>query len=97
MIKEVKVQKEVVEHHKFCDKCGREIKTGLGCTAAKCMYCKKDLCEKCIAHEDSSPSTYRIVYCKNCWDIGKQYRPAIEELSSKIGDLYKEWRDKCKI
>lgn len=90
MIKEVKVQTEVIDYYRFCDECGIEVRTGLGFRVAKCMYCKKELCEKCIVHEDSNPSTYRIVYCKNCWNIGKEYRSTIEELSSKIQDLYKE-------
>ena len=97
MIKEVKVQTVTTEYHRFCDDCGTEIRTGLGFRVAKCMCCKKELCWECIAYEDSNPSTHRIVYCKNCWNIGKEYRSTIEELSSKIQDLYKEWQDKCKV
>ncbi len=97
MIKELKIQYERVEYHRFCDECGEEIITGLGFRVAKCMYCKKELCGKCIAHEDSNPSTHRIVYCKDCWNVGEEYRHDIEELNSKIQCLYKEWQNKCKV
>lgn len=97
MYKQTKVLKEATETHKFCDACNDEIKMGLQCSVAKCMYCGKDLCEKCIGHEDSTPGDYRDVFCKKCWELGNQYRPIIEELHSKIESLYKEWQDKCKL
>lgn len=97
MIKESKVQYERIEHHRFCDKCGEEIRALPGVRVAKCMYCNKDLCEKCVAYEDSNLSTHRIVYCNDCWNIGEEYRRTIDELSSKIQSLYKEWQDKCKV
>ena len=96
MIKETKVQKELVEHHKFCDVCGKEISMGLKCTSARCMYCGKDLCENCIGHEDCTPGDYRDIFCKKCWEIGNEYRPVIGELNAKVEALYKEWQDKCK-
>lgn len=96
MIKESKVQYEMTEYHRFCDECGEEITTGLGFSIAKCIYCNKELCGKCITHEDSNQSTHRIVYCKTCWNVGEEYRPTIEELNSRIQDLYKEWQNKCK-
>lgn len=94
---ETKIQEEMIENHKFCDVCGAEIRIGLACSAAYCMYCRKDLCENCIGHENSTMVDYRDVYCKQCWELGKQYRPIIEELHLKIESLYKEWQDKCKL
>lgn len=96
MIKETKIQKEAVEQHKFCDVCGTEIRVGLVCSAARCQYCGKDLCEKCVGHEDETGGDYRNVFCKRCWEIGEQYRPIIEELDKKIEELYKGWQGKCK-
>ncbi len=96
MITETIIQKEATERHKFCDVCGIEIKMGLACSSTYCMYCRKDLCESCIGHEDLTPGDYREVYCKNCWELGNEYRPIIEKLSIKISSLYDEWEDKCK-
>ena len=97
MIKETKIQTEVIEKHKFCDVCGTEITIGLACSSACCMYCKRDLCEKCIGYEEHTGGDCRGVWCKNCWALGEQYRPLIEELETKIEQLYTEWGDKCKI
>ena len=96
MIKETKKQREVIEKHKFCDVCGAEIRIGLACISARCMYCKRDLCENCIGYEEDTGGDYRDVWCKNCWTLGDQYRPLIEELETKIKQLYTEWEDKCK-
>ena len=96
MIKETKVLKESAEKHKFCDVCGVEINIGLSCSAAHCMYCRKDLCEKCIGHEEDDVSDWRMCWCKRCWDIGENYRPLIENLNTHIKVLYKEWQSKCK-
>ena len=96
MIKETKERKEVIERHKFCDICGVEINIRLACSAAHCMYCRKDLCENCIGHEEDDGSDYRSCYCKRCWEIGEQYRPTIEKMETKIGQLYDEWISKCR-
>jgi len=96
VVKEIITQKEIVEKHKFCDICGDEITIGLACSVAKCIYCGKDLCEKHIGHEEDTYSDYRTVYCENCWEFGKYYRPLIDELDNKKHQLYKEWHDKCK-
>lgn len=96
MIKENKVLKEVVERYKFCDNCGIEIRIGLACSVAKCGYCKKDLCEVCIGHEESSWSDYRgEIWCKQCWEFGNEYRPKIELLEKQIEELYEEWQKLC--
>ena len=47
--KAVKVMKETMESHRYCDVCGDEIDISLMCCTARCSYCGRDLCEKCIA------------------------------------------------
>ena len=96
MFKEVKIQKEFIEHHKYCDVCGIEIEIGLACSAAQCQICRKDLCEKCIGTEKANMGDYREVWCINCWTIGEKYRPAIKELYSKYSKLYDDWYAECK-
>lgn len=90
------VTKEVKERHKFCDVCKKEININLVCCSAKCIYCGKDLCEEHIGHEEETPGDYRVVYCENCWQLGKFYRPRIEELQNEVTLLYKKWQDDCK-
>lgn len=94
--KAIKVTREVMEPHKYCDACGDEINIDLACSKAKCMYCGKDLCETCVGREEDLWSDSRTVYCKNCWRIGEGFRPEIEELHNKIESLYQEWQDLCK-
>jgi len=96
MIKEVKKQKEVIERHKYCDVCGTKISIEMACGKAKCEYCGKDLCDKCVGYEESNSGDYRIVYCAECWDIGKDYRPIIKQHEDKVDQLYDEWINKCK-
>lgn len=96
MYKEIQVNKEVVEHHKYCDVCGCEINIGLSCSAAKCMYCGKDLCEEHVGHEEDTFCDSRTVYCEKCWSMGESFRPEIKDLGNQIESLYQEWQDKCK-
>ena len=96
MIKEVKKTKETIVKYKFCDVCGTEIHIGLSCSSAKCYYCDKDICGKCIGNEEETGGDFRHVVCKNCWNIGNEYRPTIERLHKEIETLYEEWRTKCK-
>lgn len=96
MIKEEIILKETIKRHKYCDVCETKITMGLVCCKAQCEYCGKDLCEKCIEHEEGTSGDYRIVYCKTCWDIGKTYRPIIEKLHNEIDNLYEEWQTLCK-
>lgn len=97
MIKEEIITKQHTIRKKYCDECETELKRGLACSVAKCEYCRKDLCDKCIGHEDYSGGDYRIVYCKTCWEIGESYRPTIEKYHNEIDKLYDEWQTKCKI
>lgn len=87
--------KEVEERYKFCDVWGTEIHIGLTCGVARCEYCKKDLCEECIGHEEGTLGDYRSVYCKKCWDIGTKYRTELEKLEYEVEQLYKKWKDEC--
>jgi hypothetical protein len=97
MIKTTTILVEEKEHHKFCDDCGVEIPIGLACGVAKCAYCGKDLCNKCIAHEDESWGDYRgTLWCKKCWEIGEEFRPLINSAQEEIESLYELWQDRCK-
>lgn len=90
-----KVMKEVMEPHRYCDVCGNEINIELVCNTARCMYCGKDLCEKCIEEEENTYNDSRIVWCENCWKLGELYRPRIEKLQEEIKRLCKRWQDDC--
>ena len=95
MYKKITVIKDVVETRKYCDICETDIITGLACSAAKCECCGKDLCDKCVGHEDYSTGDYRTVYCNKCWDIGDDFRAEIKQLEAKIDMLYEEWQSRC--
>jgi hypothetical protein len=98
MIKKTTILKEATELHKYCDVCGVEIRIGLACSVVKCGYCKKDLCEKCIGHEEPSWGDYRgQIWCNQCWIIGDEYRPIIEQHISEVERLYEEWQKKCNV
>jgi hypothetical protein len=95
MIKTIKKKEEIEYNEKYCDECGAKIRIGLACCSARCEKCNKDLCEKCVGHEESTYGDYREVYCKSCWAIGKEYVSKIELLRDDIGKLYEEWKIKC--
>jgi hypothetical protein len=97
MIKEEITTQEVTIKYKYCDDCKIEIKRSMTCSVAKCEICGKDLCDKCVGHEDYRTGDYRTVYCEKCWSIGETYRQKIEELELKIEDLNDEWINKCKL
>jgi superfamily II helicase len=90
MVKEKKVKKEIIEHHKYCDDCGKEIKYGMACSKASCEYCGKDLCEDCVDYEASTMGDYREVYCTKCNGIRLRYKPKIDELENEIERLENE-------
>lgn len=97
MIKKEKTTKEITIKHKYCDDCGIKININMSYIATKCEICGKDLCYKCIGHEDYNSGDYRTVYCNKCWSIGEPYRQKIKELENKIDDLNDEWINKCKL
>lgn len=94
--KTIKVMQEIKKTRTYCDICEKEINIKLIYCKARCMYCGKDLCEEHIGHEEDTPGDYRVVYCENCWQLGKFYRPRIEELQNEVTFLYKKWQDDCK-
>ena len=96
MIKETKSQQEVITQRVYCDVCGAEIRCRLLCMKATCEYCKNDLCEKCIGHEEETGGDYREVWCTACWQIGSVYRPKINELEAEVYRLYEAWQSRCK-
>ena len=96
MIKKEVTVKEVVIHTKVCDICGSEIHIGLACSIIKCEQCGKDLCEKCIGHENNTMGDYREGYCKSCWDIGQMYLNRIRMLEDEIENIYYCWGRACR-
>jgi len=96
MIRDIKVTKEIIERHKYCDICGIEIDMSLGCCEAHCQICEKDLCENCIGTEKSTLVDYREAWCVNCWTIGEKYMPDIKKLEAKCKKLYDSWYKECK-
>lgn len=96
MIKKVITTQKITINHKYCDDCETEIRIGMACNIAICEKCGKDLCDKCIGHEDYTTGDYRIVYCKNCWTIGEPYLQKIKILEDEIEKLYDEWNNECK-
>ncbi|RPH40346.1 MAG: hypothetical protein EHM87_22350 [Burkholderiales bacterium] len=96
MIKEEKRTQQISVYHRHCDVCDKEIPKGMLCSRAVCEICGIDLCESCIGFEVNTSGDYREVYCKSCWDIGEQYRPAIHLLESSIDKLYEKWHKECK-
>lgn len=79
----------------YCDDCGIQLHRNMACSVAKCEICGKDLCDKCVGHEDQDTGDYRTVYCSSCWNIGKPYRDKIKILESEIDQLNDEWINKC--
>ena len=57
--------------------------------------CGKDLCDKCVAHEEYNAGDYRTVYCSKCWRIGIEYLEKIKILEDEIENLNTEWLRKC--
>ena len=95
MIRTVEVNKTVKEHTRHCDDCDTQLHWTMACSAARCEICGKELCEKCIGHENSVSGDYREVYCKRCWNTGEEYRSKIEQFGLDIDKLYDEWHTKC--
>lgn len=95
MIKETKteVKKEIIDRHVFCDICNNEISSIYG---DRCLLCDKDLCHKCIAHENDCNGDNRPdVWCKKCWDLGEPFRIEIEKLEKQIEELTLKWHLLC--
>ena len=95
MIREEILIERVVKKTEICDVCGNEIHGDLACSVAKCEQCGKDLCEKCIGHENGTMGDYREVYCKSCWDIGTKYLNRIQILENEIENIYYCWEQAC--
>jgi len=95
MIKKIITTKEVIKSEKYCDECGDLIDKGSYCRNTKCNICGKDLCEKCIGHEEFA-GDYSIEYCEKCWSFGEPYRKKIDNLEDEIEKLSDEWYKLCK-
>jgi hypothetical protein len=97
MIKEEILVEQVVKEITVCDICGDEIYRDLACSVIRCEQCGKDLCERCIGHENYTSGDYREGYCKSCWDIGQTYLSRIQMLENEIENLYDCWEAACKV
>ena len=97
MIKETITQKTVNEtiRTRYCDDCGDKIMKE-SYTSVHCEYCKKDICKKCVGHEDSGSGDYNNIFCKACWELGNEYRIKIAQFENEIEKLQDEWQSKCK-
>ena len=73
MIKETKITEETTRtiRTRYCDVCGDKITTQYSSHSCEC--CGKDLCKKCVGHEEDN-GDYPNYYCKHCWEIGEDYR-----------------------
>ena len=81
----------------FCDDCSKEkeIKHTLSCCRAQCEFCKKELCEECVAHERGTYGDYREVYCKTCSIIYKKYQPELKRASVEYRAILTAMRKEC--
>ena len=96
MKKEYIIKQEIKKVKVYCDDCSKEISHSLACCVARCMNCGKDLCEKCIAHENNTGGDWREVYCKFCWSVEQEYSAEIAELHKQIDDIRETIYSKCK-
>ena len=76
----------------YCDICKTQIKSRYHV----CVICQKDICEKCVGHEDDTIGDYSNYYCKTCWQIGEPFRNKINQLNLDIDKLNDEWLNLCK-
>ena len=88
---ENKEMKEVVTTITQCDYCEET-------AIHRCEICKKDTCRQ-HTHLDYSGGGYAVTFCKQCWDIGKEFRKEIDKvernLELKISILKSQWHTKC--
>lgn len=90
-----KVVRRPKEMPNYCDVCGAEMSSRPECSL-HCEYCRRVLCNSCVAYEETGSIIYRIVWCKDCWEQGEEYRPEIRGLQDRIEKLYSVWKDACK-
>ena len=98
MIKTDEITKQVTfkEKTRYCDFCGTKMNMS-GYSYTTCQICSKDVCKKCVGHEEDIMGDYGPdVWCKTCWEIGEEYRKKIEEHEKEIERLSDEWYKKCK-
>lgn len=96
MIKETKKTEEITRTVRtiHCDFCGDKVTTQYSSHICEC--CGKDICKKCIGHEDDTGGDYYNVYCDHCWEIGKDYKVKMKHLEDEIDRLHDEWIMKCR-
>ncbi len=74
-----------------CDICGEKIPR-----EKTCNTCKRHICGKCsVADTRDWCDDYPRIHCKECWEIGKEYRDRIineqAECDNKIEQFEKDW------
>lgn len=74
-----------------CDVCGTDMAKRYVC----CM-CEKDLCRKCMIYNPEDTGDYPDVLCKECWDLGDEFRKERDRLEQKIDEAYAKWHERCK-
>jgi len=73
----------MIQEKIYCGECGAEIKRFGRKSQLKCEYCKKYLCENCIAHQEKYDELI-IVFCKKCYEIHKSITAAYIECEDII-------------
>ena len=103
MYKVIKVMKEDIETHKFCDVCGAEIEMGMISAVLGCQMCGIDLCIKCI-HKEKDWNNNTVFYCEKCVEVSKDYISRLIKLQNDIVDLEHTkrellmiWKDSCRL
>ena len=90
MIKETERTETIIEKHRYCDICEARAKT-------HCCKCNKDICNKCVAHEDYDWGDHRgDCYCDTCWQKGTPIREKITKLEQQIDELHEQWNRECR-
>ncbi len=80
-----------------CDRCSHTIKPRAhGPSVYECKMCKRDLCCTCVYREYEDGGDYSTDYCKECWDLGDEFREWLQEQELEESRRYHDWKDKCK-
>lgn len=89
----------------ICDVCGKifDKQSNL----KRCRMCGRDICDDCkvdyfeARSYDQYDGDYPDLYCKVCWDIGKEYIELYKKTREKsyedLAKIEKEWSEKCLV
>lgn len=77
-----------------CDLCGKVFWHKITCS-----ICNRDICTNCTFFDPRCDGDHPEKYCKQCFDIGKEYFDRMENEREKfdvlIEEIEQEWRDKA--